>query len=74
MATDQLKAELSRLDAESRADLALFLVDSLDPGEDADVEHLWDVELHRRLEEIRSGRAVGKPAAEVMANLREKYS
>ncbi len=74
MTTDQLKAELGRLDAESRADLALFLVDSLDSCEDADADQLWDAELQRRLEEIRSGTAAGRPVAAVMAELREKHS
>jgi putative addiction module component (TIGR02574 family) len=45
-----------------------------DEDEDADPEAEWDAELARRVEEIRTGKAVGEPAEEVFAKLREKYS
>ena len=77
VAMDTLKAELAALTERERADLAHFLLTSLhDTTADADidVEHAWATELARRADEIRRGTAVGKPAEQVFAELREKYS
>ena len=71
---EKLKAQLSQLSMQERAELAHFLINSLDEGVDADAEAAWDAELARRLEEIRSGNAVGEPADKVFAELRKKYS
>jgi putative addiction module component (TIGR02574 family) len=70
----KLKAQLSQLSAQERAELAHFLIHSLDEGVDDDAETSWDVELARRMAEIRSGKAVGEPADKVFAELRKKYS
>ncbi len=72
--TDEWKAELARLPVLQRAELARFLIDSLDQGEDADAEEAWDKELARRAEQIKNGTAKGEPADDVMAELREKHS
>ena len=77
VAMEKLKAELAALTERERADLAHFLLHSLDDANaesDADVEAAWDIELSRRADEIRYGTAQGKPANEVFAELREKYS
>ena len=71
---ERLKPELARLSAQDRAALASFLIHSLGEEEDADAEAAWDVELARRVEEIKSGKAIGIPADKVFADLREKYS
>ena len=71
---ERFKPELAQLSAQDRAALAQFLIRSLDEGEDADAEAAWDVELARRVEEIKSGKAIGIPADKVFADLREKYS
>jgi putative addiction module component (TIGR02574 family) len=42
--------------ATERGDLAAKLLESLDPGADADAEVAWDEEIRQRLEEVRSGR------------------
>jgi putative addiction module component (TIGR02574 family) len=73
-AAEKLKAQLSRLSMRERAELAHFLIHSLDEGVDADAEAAWDAELVRRMEEIRSGKTVGEPADKVFAELRKKYS
>ena len=70
---ERLKSELSRLPAQDRAELAFFLIDSLDPQQDEDAEAAWESELERRAEEIRSGRAIGEPAESVFRELREKH-
>ena len=71
---EELKSELAALPVEDRAALAHFLIDSLDPDEDAAVEAAWDEELKRRAAEIRSGELVGEPAEQVFRELRAKYS
>jgi putative addiction module component (TIGR02574 family) len=78
-AIENLKAELAGLTEQERAELAHFLLDTLDNTEvdatiDVDVEAAWDAELARRADEIQRGTAVGKPAEQVFAELREKYS
>jgi putative addiction module component (TIGR02574 family) len=72
--TERLKVELSHLPAPERAELAHFLIHSLDEETDADAENAWDAELARRMAEIRGGKAIGEPAERVFAELREKYS
>lgn len=72
-AIEQLKPQLETLSREERAELAHFLLQSLDPDEDQGVSEAWDREIARRVEEIRSGRVVGKPAEQVFAELRERY-
>ena len=62
----------SNLPAPERAELARFLVRSLEYDEGEWAEE-WGDELARRLEEIRSGRVVGVPAEVVIARLRERY-
>jgi putative addiction module component (TIGR02574 family) len=74
-AMEELKAELAGLTEQERAELAYFLLDSLDEtGDEAEVEAAWDAELARRADEIQRGTAVGKPADQVFAELREKYA
>jgi putative addiction module component (TIGR02574 family) len=74
---ENLKAELAGLSAQERAELAYFLLDTLDDnGADAgaEIEAAWDVEFARRADDIQSGRAVGKPAEQVFAELSQKNS
>ena len=70
---ERLKSELAGLTPEDRAELARFLVQSLDEEEEQGVEAAWDVELKRRAQEIESGRVVGEPADRVLRELRAKY-
>jgi putative addiction module component (TIGR02574 family) len=72
MNLDDFKSQTEELSKEERADLAYFLLQTLEPAEEG-VEASWDVEIHRRVEEIRSGRATGKPAEQVFAELDERY-
>ena len=74
IAIEDLKLELTALTNRQRADLAHFLIQSLEPESDEDAEASWDAELTRRVAEIEGGTAVGKAAEQVFAELREKYS
>jgi hypothetical protein len=71
---ERLKIELSQLSADERAELASFLIDSLDEGLDDEIATAWDSELIQRLQEINSRTASGKLSSEILAELREKYS
>jgi len=71
---ERLKQELADLTPEDRAELARFLVESLDEEADQGVEAAWDEELKRRAAEIESGHASGEPAEKVLRELRAKYS
>jgi hypothetical protein len=73
---NSLKNQLSLLSTQERADLAYFLIHSLDEEVDTDndVESAWDLELTRRMEEINRGIASGESSSDVFSQLREKYS
>jgi putative addiction module component (TIGR02574 family) len=69
---EELKATASTLPAPERAELAHFLLETLEPAEEG-VAEAWQAELTRRMADIRSGKVVGKPVEEVLARLRELY-
>jgi putative addiction module component (TIGR02574 family) len=71
---DTIKSEVSKLTDRDRAELAYFLISSLDPKTDPNAEAAWDAELARREAEIETGKVIGRPADEVFTRLREKYS
>ncbi len=71
---EKIKTQLSSLTSKERAELAHFLIVSLDTRVDEDAEAAWDAELARRAEEIRTGTAKGEPAEQVFAEIRAKYS
>jgi putative addiction module component (TIGR02574 family) len=51
-----LLSQALRLSESERGDLAVQLIDSLDPLTDAEAESAWGVEIQKRIEELRSGR------------------
>ena len=61
------------LPIQQRAALAQILISSLDDDSQQEVEHAWEVELEKRINDIRSGKVKGISAPEVFAKLREKY-
>lgn len=69
----KLKAELSRLSPKDRAELAHYLLHSLDET-DPEAQAAWDAELADRLNEIKGRKEKGESAAKVFAKLRKKYS
>ena len=58
-ASDLLKRALA-LPSDERAALANTLLDSLEPS-NLSVEEAWDEEVARRIEDLKSGRAVTVP-------------
>jgi hypothetical protein len=72
-AIEQWKVQLAALPNDERAELAHFLLVSLEP-QDAEAESLWDAEAAKRVAEIRSGTAKGRPLEDVLNELREELS
>lgn len=68
---DQLTADAMKLPLRDRVQLAQRLVSTLDDEIETNVEGLWFAEAERRLEELRSGKVQGIPAADVFRNARE---
>jgi len=72
---EKLIPALDALSEKDRAGLARRLLAGLDgPEEDpAEVRAAWVATIRRRVEEVKSGKAVGIPAEEVDRVMREKY-
>jgi hypothetical protein len=68
----QLEADLLALPVDSRASLARALIESLDEMIDEDAEALWADEIRRRDEDLRSGKAAARPAADALHDARER--
>ena len=71
-AVEQWKSQLQQLSSPERAELAQFLLQSLEPEEEGAVE-AWEAEVTRRVADIRAGKAAGRPAEQLFAELREQY-
>jgi len=71
---EEIKSKLSALPLQDRAELAHYLIHSLDEEMDSDREAAWDVELARRAQEIHNGNTAGIPADKVFAELLKKHS
>lgn len=69
---EQIKAQVNNLSDTEKAELAYFFLTSLEPEEEG-VEESWRIEIARRVAEIKSGQAVGRPAEEILDELRERY-
>ena len=59
---------------QERAELAHFLLCSLEQEAETDVDAAWEAELARRVADIQSGKVVGLPAAQVFDELRAQFS
>ena len=57
----QLYDNALRLPDSERAELAAWLIESLDPEVDRDVDEAWDVEIKRRIDELDSGAVTAVP-------------
>ena len=67
---EQLKATLSHLPSSERAELAQFLLHSLEPVEEGAAAE-WLALAERRMAEVRAGQVVGVPAEQLLKELRE---
>ncbi|MBU4320417.1 MAG: addiction module protein [Thermodesulfovibrionales bacterium] len=57
------------LSPEERAELAHELIISIDDAIDNEVETAWDAEIERRVKEIESGKAKGRQAEDILAEI-----
>lgn len=71
-AAEALKPQLEALPQEDRAELAHFLIHSLDAGAGQDYTQEWQDEVRRRLDEIDSGTVQTLAAEDVFAELRRE--
>ena len=63
-----LERELSSLPVEQRAQLASFLLATLEPADDGDIEAMWVQEAERRLVGYEAGDLKAVSAEEVFAD------
>jgi putative addiction module component (TIGR02574 family) len=68
----QLLEDALRLPERERADLAVALIDSLDPVVDSECEAAWDTEIARRVQELDDGTVTPVPWWEVRQKLRRR--
>jgi putative addiction module component (TIGR02574 family) len=71
---EKMRNEVMALSASERASLAHELILSLDDPNEYDLSPAQETEIQRRLSMVREGTASGRPAAEVFADIRAKYS
>jgi putative addiction module component (TIGR02574 family) len=64
---EQVSRDAAELQPAEQLKLARLLIDLSgdDPGDPSEVQAAWDVEIRRRLEELRSGKVQGIPLEEV---------
>jgi putative addiction module component (TIGR02574 family) len=70
----ELQAQAKQLGSEERAQLACFLLETLEPTESCDVSQAWETEVKARWAEIERGAVELIPATEVFAEVRRKLS
>jgi len=68
----ELEQKAIELSPEERSRLALFLIESLEPADEGDIEEAWRIEAERRLAEVDSGEARLVPGDQVFANVRRR--
>jgi putative addiction module component (TIGR02574 family) len=66
---DELKATASALPLTERAELAHFLLHTLEAPDEGAADE-WLALAERRMDDVRAGRVVGIPAEQVMQSLR----
>jgi putative addiction module component (TIGR02574 family) len=68
----ELEQKVTQLSADERAQLALFLLQSLEPADEGDIDEAWRVESERRLAQIESGEVQSVPGDDVFARVRRR--
>jgi len=70
----EVASKAHNLPPDERAELAHDLIVSLDETVDTEYAAAWDTEIERRIKEIKSGKAKGRPAEDILAEIRARYS
>lgn len=71
---EDVKANAAQLSEMERAELALFLIQSLDGSQDAGADRAWRIEIERRVAQIERGEIQLIPGDEVLERLRRRLS
>lgn len=70
---EQLTHDALNLTEGERARLAHTLLRSLESGSEEGVQEAWDEEVAQRVARVREGTAQGRPADEVLRQIRSRY-
>lgn len=70
----EIQTQAKQLGSEERAQLASFLLETLEPSDSGDVTQAWETEIKARWAEIERGDVQLIPATEVFADIRRKLS
>jgi putative addiction module component (TIGR02574 family) len=68
----ELEQRAIQLSAKERAQLALSLLQSLEPSDEGDTGETWRLESERRLTDIEDGKVQSLPGDEVIARVRRR--
>ena len=74
MSLEELESEIKKLTLQDRAELAKWIVQSLDELSESEIEALWVEEAERRLDALEQGLATEIPAEEVFRRARTAIS
>ena len=76
MSTDlsEIEQQAGRLSDQERAQLAAFLLRSLEAVDHGDIEEDWRIESEARLAQVKRGEARLIPGDEVYANIRRRQT
>lgn len=70
----ELEQKAAQLSLEERAQLALFLLETLEPSEHGDIAEQWHIEAESRLAEIERGEASLVSAEDVFNKLHQRLN
>ncbi len=70
---NDIRLQAMGLSLSERASLVHDLILSLDQPEDFELGPEQESEIRRRVTMVREGKAIGRPATEVFADIRAKY-
>ena len=74
MSLKEIEAEIKKLDLKERAELARWIVESLDDLSEQEIQSLWVEEAERRLYEMEGARVTEIPAKEALRRARATLS
>ena len=70
LSVSEIEREASQLSSEERARLIGFLIETLEPADEGDIEAAWEEEVLARSKEIEEGRVVPVSADEALERVR----
>lgn len=70
---EKMTKDALSLPLKDRAKLAHKLITSLDEHVESDVNNAWEAEINRRVKDIKNGIAKGKPAVQILSEIKAKY-